>query len=122
MRRIFPIIMLMAGIWTGPSLMAGSISGVVRAQGKEGMDADAGGSNYGSKAFKTAERVNYDEMRDFVVYIKGPMEGAKPTRAVEQIRQKNASFVPHVLPIMVGTSVEFPNDDSIFHNVFSKSD
>jgi len=114
--------LLAAGVLTGQPVRVGTISGVVRAQGKEGADSDAGGGNYSSKALKTAERINYDEMRDFVVYIKGPVPGAKPALPLEVIRQKNATFVPHVLPIMVGTSVEFPNDDNIFHNVFSKSD
>ena len=30
-------------------------------------------------------------------------------------------FVPEVVPIVVGTTVEFPNEDTIYHNVFSKS-
>jgi plastocyanin len=106
----------------GQPVTAGTISGVVRAQGKEGADGDAGGGNYSSKALKTAERIDYDQMRDFVVYIKGPVPGAKPVHPLEEIHQKNAMFVPHVLPVMVGTTVEFPNDDNIFHNVFSKSD
>jgi len=113
---------LAAGVLSGQPVRAGTISGVVRAQGKQGAEEDAGAGNYSSKALKTAERINYDEMRDFVVYIKGPMPGAKPVRLLEEIRQKNATFVPHVLPVMVGTAVEFPNDDNIFHNVFSKSD
>jgi plastocyanin len=121
MNRIVFAFLVAIGL-TGPSLKAGSISGIVRAQGKQGADEDAGGGNYASKALKTAERVNYDEMRDFVVYIEGPVPGAKPVRLVEQIHQKDATFIPHVLPIMVGTAVEFPNDDNIFHNVFSKSD
>ena len=33
--------------------------------------------------------------------------------------QKDKRFVPHILPIEVGTSVEFPNLDPIFHNAFS---
>jgi plastocyanin len=33
--------------------------------------------------------------------------------------QKNKSFEPHVLVVPVGTSVEFPNRDPFFHNVFS---
>ena len=37
------------------------------------------------------------------------------------IRQVNETFVPHVLPIRVGTTVEFPNGDPFFHNVFSLS-
>ena len=36
-----------------------------------------------------------------------------------QMIQKNKTFVPHVLPIEVGTLVDFPNFDPIFHNAFS---
>ena len=35
--------------------------------------------------------------------------------------QRNETFVPYVLPVVVGTTVEFPNNDPIFHNVFSLS-
>jgi plastocyanin len=37
------------------------------------------------------------------------------------LRQKNKTFVPRVLGVPTGSSVEFPNDDIIFHNVFSLS-
>jgi plastocyanin len=33
--------------------------------------------------------------------------------------QKDKSFIPHVLAISVGTNVEFPNQDPIFHSAFS---
>lgn len=33
--------------------------------------------------------------------------------------QKNKIFQPHVLPVQVGTQIDFPNDDPIFHNAFS---
>ncbi len=36
--------------------------------------------------------------------------------------QKNLQFHPQVLPILVGTTVDFPNRDNLFHNVFSYSD
>jgi len=35
--------------------------------------------------------------------------------------QRNETFVPHVLAITVGTTVDFPNSDPVFHNVFSLS-
>jgi plastocyanin len=37
------------------------------------------------------------------------------------LRQKNKTFVPRVLGVPTGSAVEFPNDDMIFHNVFSLS-
>lgn len=37
------------------------------------------------------------------------------------ISQKGKVFNPEVLPVMAGTTVDFPNNDNIFHNVFSLS-
>jgi plastocyanin len=37
------------------------------------------------------------------------------------IMQKNKAFIPHVLAVPVGSTVDFPNEDLIFHNVFSLS-
>src|SRR5580693_8508491 len=36
-----------------------------------------------------------------------------------QMVQKNKTFTPHVLAITIGTVVDFPNFDPIFHNAFS---
>src|SRR5687768_15383974 len=36
--------------------------------------------------------------------------------------QRNVPFLPHVLAVRVGTTVEFPNNDKVFHNVFSFRD
>jgi plastocyanin len=33
--------------------------------------------------------------------------------------QKNKMFTPHVLPVVAGTTIDFPNGDPIFHNAFS---
>ncbi len=37
------------------------------------------------------------------------------------LRQRDETFVPHVLPVLVGSTVDFPNDDPLFHDVFSLS-
>jgi plastocyanin len=104
------------------AVQAGSISGVVQARGKAAAGGDSAGGNYDSKRLKFAQRVDYEDMHDFVVYIKGPVAGAPKPDKIEKVRQKDAMFIPHVLPVMVGTVVEWPNEDNIFHNVFSKSD
>ena len=36
-----------------------------------------------------------------------------------QIVQKNKKFSPHILAVTTGTTVDFPNNDPIFHNAFS---
>lgn len=56
-----------------------------------------------------------------VVYLEGsfPKAGALP---MKQITQKDLMFTPTLLPVRVGTKVEFPNlEDDIYHNIFSYS-
>jgi plastocyanin len=69
-----------------------------------------------------------DELQNVVVYLESEdlaKSGAsrRAARAVpgRVMQQENLAFVPHVLPILKGTTVEFPNGDPIFHNVFSLS-
>lgn len=33
--------------------------------------------------------------------------------------QQNLVFIPHVLPVLAGTTVDFPNSDSVRHSVFT---
>ncbi len=44
-----------------------------------------------------------------------------PLSGTAVIDQKSLQFRPHVLPIQVGTTVEFPNSDPVAHNVYSIS-
>lgn len=55
-----------------------------------------------------------------VVFIEGApaKEGALPTK---QVLQKEMMFVPALLPVQAGTTVEFPNEDDTYHNIFSYS-
>ncbi len=113
----------------GAEASAGNITGKVHAEGKPGAEQDAQAGKYDSHEFKFVERVNYAEMRDFVVYIDGPVAGPKPVApekpvqvVTRKISQHKATFNPHVLPVMAGTTVEWPNNDDIYHNVFSYSE
>ena len=57
-----------------------------------------------------------------VVVFAEPIDKAPPRRAgTFTLTQKNKSFSPRVLAVPVGSKVDFPNDDPIFHNVFSLS-
>jgi plastocyanin len=60
--------------------------------------------------------------RDAVVYLER-LDGAapRPVPARAVMDQKNLGFVPRVLPVVAGTTVEFTNSDDIQHNVFSPS-
>jgi plastocyanin len=48
-----------------------------------------------------------------------PALGAPSPSANVRLIQKNKSFEPHILVVPAGSSVEFPNHDPFFHNVFS---
>jgi plastocyanin len=56
-----------------------------------------------------------------VVYAEA-LDGQSPLKPGHyDMKQKDKTFVPHVLTVPAGSSVSFPNDDLIFHNVFSLS-
>lgn len=55
-----------------------------------------------------------------VVYLEGEFPKAASLPTV-QLVQTNYAFVPALLPVRLGTKVEFPNQDNTFHNVFSYS-
>ncbi len=38
------------------------------------------------------------------------------------MEQRNREFAPHVLTVPTGSTVTFPNFDTVYHNVFSRSD
>jgi plastocyanin len=107
---------------------AATITGIVKAQPKPGTEAGSAGGKYDSRQYKFAERINYDELRDFVVYIEGTLgtNPVAPEKAQQiitrRVTQQGALFDPHVLPVLAGTTVEWPNNDTILHNVFSYSE
>jgi plastocyanin len=63
------------------------------------------------------------EFRPAVVYLEQAPGGAfeLPEGGRASMDQRDQTFVPHVLAITVGTTVDFPNSDLTFHNVFSLS-
>ena len=76
---------------------------------------------YPTRAVGAHDPTALPEIRNVVVYLKDvAFHGAlPPTRA--DLRQEHETFLPHVLAITRGSTVDFPNDDPIFHNVFSLS-
>lgn len=55
-----------------------------------------------------------------VVYLEGNFAKAAPQKP-KQIAQKDLGFFPALLAVQTGTTVEFPNEDKIYHNIFSYS-
>lgn len=105
-------------------IRAGTIVGSVHAEGKPGAADGAVNARYDSRKYKFVERVDYSQFQEFIVYIEGRLSNAPPhkTKTLQIVTQRDAVFRPHVLPLMIGTKVEWPNKDDIFHNVFSMSE
>lgn len=65
---------------------------------------------------------NEADLSNVVVWL-SPMdrleESASDNGRVPQLVQRNKAFEPHVLVVQAGTTVQFPNKDPFFHNVFS---
>ena len=64
------------------------------------------------------------EFANVVIYLDSvpatdDVPGAARTRLA--IEQHGEAFVPHVLAVLRGSTVDFPNEDPVFHNVFSLS-
>ena len=55
-----------------------------------------------------------------VIWIEAAATTARRPRAV--LHQRSLKFAPQVLAVRTGTVVDFPNDDRVFHNVFSFRD
>jgi plastocyanin len=56
-------------------------------------------------------------VRDAVLFVEELRE--PPVRGRKSMDQRNRTFIPHVMAIQLGTRVDFPNHDTVFHNVFS---
>lgn len=76
---------------------AGNITGVVKPQG-----------------LRTAANI-------LVYVVKTPDIDLDTSQTTYLMDQKQLTFIPHILPVVVGAKVDFPNNDKVAHNVFSLS-
>src|SRR5262249_34562216 len=53
-----------------------------------------------------------------IVWFTGSIRPKPIAHAV--VDQRDRKFIPHVSVVTVGTKVDFPNNDVIFHNVFTE--
>ncbi len=57
-----------------------------------------------------------------VVWVEAPDAPQPALPPAPVLDQRNLEFFPRVLAVRVGTTVRFPNNDRVFHNVFSFKD
>jgi plastocyanin len=88
-----------------------------------GADAAATGSVRGSVEVLRRKALGgvgpSDDRSGVVIYVTG-FQSAAPHQ-VALLAQRDRQFVPRILPIVRGQTVRFPNEDGIYHNVFSVS-
>jgi plastocyanin len=56
-----------------------------------------------------------------IVYLEGNLPAVAGEKPLMHMAQKNINFMPNLMAIQVGTTVDFPNLDDTYHNVFSYS-
>jgi plastocyanin len=86
-------------------LLAGSVTGKVELRD--------------SREAAVRKRLDYSGVVISVTPLTNPV---RPVTTHVTMLQKNKMFIPHVLAITVGSYVDFPNADPIFHNAFSSYD
>ena len=100
MRRYFVVVLLFAFlllIYFPGLALAGKIKGTVKVKG---LRSPANVLVYLTKA------------------PSGSMDLSNTNFVMDQL---NLEFRPHVLPVLVGSTVQFPNNDQVDHNIFSMS-
>jgi plastocyanin len=95
-------LILVESVYGGEAIKAGMVKGTITMGGKPASDA--------------------------VVSVEGlPQESLRPQLSNDKFKrafmdQRDIKFIPRVLPVLVGTRVDFRNNDKTFHNVFSTSE
>jgi plastocyanin len=97
----------------------GSITGTVTLTAVRGLPSST--SVYGRRGVAPKPAVAGPETRNVVVHLVGQKSIGDPAPVRARIAQRGEQFVPSVVAIPVGSTVDFPNEDPFFHNVFSLS-
>ena len=103
---------------------AGSIRGTVRVPAVQSQDVTFHPYAGRASSLPAPARPPRGLVTDAVVYLESLPAGASSdtlTKAPPRLAQRSQAFDPRVVVVSVGSKVEFPNLDPIYHNVFSVS-
>jgi plastocyanin len=124
MRRfIFSLATLIAFATAAPggqTADAGTVAGKVTLTTKI-KGAPLPSTAYPTRAVGTHDNRSIPEIKNVVVYLTGIVFRGTLAPMRAELHQEHETFLPHVVAITRGSTVDFPNDDPIFHNVFSLS-
>ena len=122
-QRFLAAVSALATLLSAYSAAAGVIHGHVRMAA--GGEVTRAGNAYPGRAssLPMSRAMVHGAVTDAVLWLERVPAAADTARGGPRPRlaQKDQSFAPRVLPVCVGTAVDFPNMDPIFHNVFSAS-
>ncbi len=103
------------------SVLAGAatVSGVISRQ----TDAKAKSriERYPARSGNSTARPGEADVSAVVYLVSPKASGYTPPEEYPQMIQRDQDFHPSVMAILVGTTVDFPNLDPVYHNVFSYS-
>jgi len=123
MRRLLLVGLLVGG--TGiPAVHTATDTGTIR--GNVRLTSRVRGNAIPTAAYSPRAVERYQppaiaEINYVLVYLKGVAYRGVLPAAHREIVQEHEAFVPRVTAVTRGSTVDFPNADPIFHNVFSLS-
>jgi plastocyanin len=113
---VLAVVAALAGQSPGTATITGHVTLTARVRGT------ALPSNvYQPRAVSTHAAGTIPEIKNVVVYLKGVTFAGRLPVSHQEIHQEHEAFAPRVVAVTRGSTVEFPNFDPVFHNVFSLS-
>lgn len=111
---------------------AGTVEGVVRLETAP-PESPAVTSPYARRRYRPPANTDRSRISPENVVIYVPADGTPAASSTTSgaasdappatvITQRDRTIIPHVTAIRVGTRIDFPNEDDVFHNLFSLSD
>jgi len=112
------------GLGGGAPLLDSQAGGVIRGRVEVPRERAPLARRPSVSSFGAPAGRSLPDRRVSVVYLATAPAGTPPAPAPLKpvtMDQRGETFIPHVLAIRTGTTVNFPNSDHIYHNVFSLS-
>lgn len=111
-----------SGHVSAPAARVGMVEGTV-VLGAAAESPPAMISPYARRRYSppAAARGPSSQFGDVVIYVLADGSTSAPSGTRATVAQRNQTITPHVTAVQVGTRVDFPNEDEVFHNLFSLS-
>ena len=81
--------------------------------------AELGASVVSGKVMFLTKRGQRPVLNETLVWLETAARAPRKPASTFQLTTRNKSFLPHVLAVPAGSTISFPNEDPISHNLFS---